>query len=219
MFNYKPSTQPCEPEYPSLPVTYWLFIYLIPDIYESVTAPDTALHKGIICIHCLCPVLFEQHRHGGTVPRDKVKGWLSWGQIYMCCYRLACDCERWNASYQKYKYTKYTDRKKVIVKSQFDQWVQHQFTNWTEFKNIKTRLIITWIYLQTKAMWVKMSHESVTIMIELDKPEWHSVTAGNGDELNLHRSGQSLRVVTDSTRSLLSPLHSAYQPPNPLFLH
>lgn len=124
MFNYKPSTQPRELEYPSLPVTYWLFIYLIPDIYETVTAPDTALCKGIICIHCLCPVLFEQHRHGGTVLPDKVNGWLSWGQIYMCCYRLACDCERWNASYQKYKYTKYTDRKKVIEKSQFDKWVQ-----------------------------------------------------------------------------------------------
>lgn len=60
MFNYKPSPQPRELEYLLLPVTYWLFIYLTPDIYETVTAPDTALCKGIICILCLCPVLFEQ---------------------------------------------------------------------------------------------------------------------------------------------------------------
>lgn len=53
-------------------------------------------------------------------------------------------------------------------------------------------------------MSVKKSHESVTIMIELDKPEWHPVTAGNGDELNLHRSGQGLRVVTDYTQFALS---------------
>lgn len=58
------------------------------------------------------------------------------------------------------------------------------------------------------------AHESVRIMIELDKPERHPVAAGKGDELNLHRSEQNLREATDSTRSLLSPLPSAYQPAN-----
>lgn len=58
------------------------------------------------------------------------------------------------------------------------------------------------------------SHLSVRIMTELDKPDEQHVTAGKGGELNLHPSEQNPGVATDSTHSLLSPLASAYQPPN-----